>query len=424
MKTASAATPLMWLIALGILASCGGNQPVSSTDDQDPSPLAKPAGEELISAGELTKDQAAIIATVTRNGIPQSNVEVALSRSICGQSPDYRWKATTDANGEALVEIADDGAIPRKRGASGYYLAKATDRMGEIVGRWGSIPIKGGKVTTLALPIGESAAPARPPLEVLDSFYLRVTPKYMADAIGGQHCVITVDVEDFGGSDAGGPVVLAASAPGAEVRVVPEVIAPGQVAEITVVPMAVPSDEPGPIPLLRPTPKDLIPPGPIRPGPDDGLIPVDPCNDPYGLGPKEVLTVTIVGERGDEVQTQAATIVVRPGEDLTLEAAAAMRDRFMPWLSENHPELGISAQADWTGTIVTPHILVVTHYLFLTDEWEMEVRWHVMIPPHDWAEIYLRRRGVETRPSLAYKIDSVSGNTTPHSVAPPETVWR
>ena len=42
----------------------------------------------------------------------------------------------------------------------------------------------------------------------------------------------------------------------------------------------------------------------------------------------------------------------------------------------------------------------------------------------DWSQIALRHRGTELTPSLAFKIDSVSGNTTPHEITAPDAVWR
>jgi hypothetical protein len=47
-----------------------------------------------------------------------------------------------------------------------------------------------------------------------------------------------------------------------------------------------------------------------------------------------------------------------------------------------------------------------------------------MIPPDDWSEVHLRRRGVDVAPSIAYRQDSVSGGTEPREVAPPEVVVR
>jgi hypothetical protein len=47
-----------------------------------------------------------------------------------------------------------------------------------------------------------------------------------------------------------------------------------------------------------------------------------------------------------------------------------------------------------------------------------------MIAPYDWSEVHLRERGVDVAPSIAFKIDSVSGDTEPYEITPPEVVVR
>ena len=230
----------------------------------------------------------------------------------------------------------------------------------------------------------------------------QVIPARIEDAIAGQRCVFLVVAADEGRG--GGEVVnISATATGAEVTVEPQAITLGQVAEVTVIPDEVIISEP------------LTNSGPVgeRP-PIEPVEPVEPS----------MLTVTIRGEREELKQTETVTIIVREGEDLLAPTATEMRDKFIPWLAANHPELGITEATEWLATIVRPHIFVVMYYLFFSEDWEMGVRWHVMIPPHDWAEIYLRRRASEARPSQAFKISSLDAQEEPHAVAPPESVWR
>lgn len=108
--------------------------------------------------------------------------------------------------------------------------------------------------------------------------------------------------------------------------------------------------------------------------------------------------------------------------------AAEIRDRFVAWLAANHPEFGITNETEWTGTIVRPHVMVVMFYLYFSEEWEMGVSWHVMIPPHDWPRIYLRRRSTEAQPSYAFEISSLEAEEEPKSIDPKdafaESVWR
>jgi len=93
--------------------------------------------------------------------------------------------------------------------------------------------------------------------------------------------------------------------------------------------------------------------------------------------------------------------------------ASHVRDRFIPWIEEDHPELGISDTTVWTAVPVRTHRLVVMHCLFLSENWEMAVWWHVTTPPHDWARMYLRRRFHEPSPSWAAEIHSLLEDAAP-----------
>ena len=98
-------------------------------------------------------------AIVTQDGMPVEGLGVAFSRSISGEPLDYKWTGTTDVDGQVEIDIAADpaGRFWRK-GASGYYVARAIHpETGAVVGRWGSIPINGGKGIAISLPIGGRA---------------------------------------------------------------------------------------------------------------------------------------------------------------------------------------------------------------------------------------------------------------------------
>jgi len=214
-------------------------------------------------------------------------------------------------------------------------------------------------------------------------FIIQVIPAYMEDTIAGQSCVFLVTVCEGEGGGQGGIVNISATAPGAAVTVGPQAITPEQVAEVIVVP-------------------------------DEASI-------------SSTLTVTVNGERDGLKQTETVTLDVLEEiydpEDLATYATE-LHGKFIHWLAENHPELGITAQTEWTGTIVTPHIVVVMYYLFFSEDWEMGLRWHVTIPPYDWAEIYLRHRTSEVAPSYAFKIPSLEAQDEPQAVEPEASVWR
>ncbi len=213
-------------------------------------------------------------------------------------------------------------------------------------------------------------------------FIIQVIPAYMQDTIAGQSCVFLVTVTDEGEGGGQGEIVnISATAPGATVTVGPQEITPGQVAEVIVVP------------------------------------------DEASIG--STLTVTVNGKRYGLKQTETVTLDVLEDDLESLTPyATELRDKFIPWLAENHPELGITSQTEWTGTIVTPHIVVVMYYLFFSEDWEMGLRWHVTIPPYDWAEIYLRHRTTEVSPTYAFKIPSLEAQDEPQAVEPEASVWR
>jgi hypothetical protein len=217
---------------------------------------------------------------------------------------------------------------------------------------------------------------------------MQVIPEKMEDSVSGQMCVFLVTVAEEGlGSDEGKAVNISATATDATVTVSPQAIAPGQVAEVIVVPE---------VTLLS--------------GEES-----------------RTLTVTVNGKRDGLEQTGTVTLdVLKEIYDpwLGLPGATKLRDKFIPWLAENHPELGITEETEWTPTIVRPHYLVVMYYLFFSEDWEMGLRWHVTIPPYDWVEIYLRHRTTEISPTYAFKISSLEAQAEPEAIEPEELVWR
>jgi len=196
----------------------------------------------------------------------------------------------------------------------------------------------------------------------------------------GQRCIFLVSIKELSASGSKEPVQISAvnEEKMADVKVYPSKISAGEVAGVTVIPNA-------------------------------GSI-------------DKNLTITIIGERGGLIQKETASVEVIDWEDTIGPTAADMRDRFIPWLAANYPQFNISSETLWEGTIVNPRILVVMHYIFLSEEWEMYVTWHVMIPPNDWAKIYLRHRFNETRPSYAFEISSVEGQDQPHAIEVPDWV--
>ena len=73
---------------------------------------------------------------------------------------------------------------------------------------------------------------------------------------------------------------------------------------------------------------------------------------------------------------------------------------------------------------IVPQILIVEHFLFRTNNWELELTRHVTISPNDWVRIYLRARN-SFSPQWAGEISSwLSGNYSIIEIQPPETIYR
>jgi hypothetical protein len=220
------------------------------------------------------------------------------------------------------------------------------------------------------------------------SFDLKVLPERIDDTIPGQRCVLLITIEEDD-PNAEIPVTVTATADGATTTVEHGTITAAGMAEVVVTMLA-----------------------PEGPQPDDEGW---PCS------------VTMRAARGAIVrEVEVPIMLTSTEEDLLAPEAAAMLDLFVPWLAENRPELGIGSSTEWVGSVVKPHWLVVSHYLFLSEEWEAHISWHIMIAPHDWAKVELRRRFEEELPSMAFEIPSRSAPApvVVNEIEPEGILWR
>jgi hypothetical protein len=241
--------------------------------------------------------------------------------------------------------------------------------------------VLGGCLAILVAVVGVAAfPPASEDADENGTFDINVIPGQLSgDSIAGQRCVFLVTIVDDG-QESELPVSISAEAPGADVIIYHEDIFAGEVAEVF----------------------------------------VTPAQSSVG----KTLKVTVTGTQGGSTDKEVVDFAVAEGEDDRAEYAAELLDRFIPWLATNHPELRTTEDTVWSGTMVSPVWLVVSHYLFFSDEWEAHISWHVMIPPYDWAKIDLRHRFTELTPSYAFEISSLNATSEPVPIEPPETVWR
>jgi hypothetical protein len=104
----------------------------------------------------------------------------------------------------------------------------------------------------------------------------------------------------------------------------------------------------------------------------------------------------------DLCQTVELEIEMLPWGGAVPDYAQAKRDELLEWVEATHSEFGRLSAQKWYPYMTYPGILVVEHWTFLNEEWEMRVCFHVMIPPYDWSMIQLRERG-EVYPIFAAK---------------------
>jgi hypothetical protein len=129
------------------------------------------------------------------------------------------------------------------------------------------------------------------------------------------------------------------------------------------------------------------------------------------------VTVNISATRGGVTKTDQRSTRIMPFEDDRAEQAQPYFDMWVDWLAANHPEFGITKSTKWESSYVLA-LLIVSHYAYFSDEWEMKVSWHIMIAPDDFTEVYLRHRGDETAWSHAFRMDSFTNKTAPHEITP------
>jgi hypothetical protein len=102
----------------------------------------------------------------------------------------------------------------------------------------------------------------------------------------------------------------------------------------------------------------------------------------------------------------------------------AIRDHFIHYIETNTTFSNLNSSTTWSFCGSPAQILIVEHYLFRSEYWEIEVSRHVMIAPHDWVQIYIRPRN-NTSPIWSARINSWStDNTSIFEIAPPSEVFR
>jgi hypothetical protein len=122
--------------------------------------------------------------------------------------------------------------------------------------------------------------------------------------------------------------------------------------------------------------------------------------------------------------TNSASIEVIDWAPKNISGVKEMRDAFVSYFSTNLKTKGINESTIWEGLDNAPRILIVEHYLFKSEFWELELARHVTIAPHDWVKVYLRPRN-QTKPLWSGLIESwSSGNHSIITIDPPTSIFR
>lgn len=87
------------------------------------------------------------------------------------------------------------------------------------------------------------------------------------------------------------------------------------------------------------------------------------------------------------------------------EDAYTKRDEFREYIERKHPFLSDIFVLNNICYSTYTNILIVEHYTFLSDSYEIRLCYHVMIPPSDWSKLLIRRR-LEWKPFLALSRDT------------------
>ncbi|MGD9995603.1 MAG: hypothetical protein AB7L17_02905 [Ilumatobacteraceae bacterium] len=137
-------------------------------------------------------------------------------------------------------------------------------------------------------------------------------------------------------------------------------------------------------------------------------------------------TVTVTASRDDAHSSVDVAAIEAPGTD---DLAPMATDIAAVYLRDLADTSGLPATVDeLTGGTPVAGLLVVSHYAWFTDEYEIGLAWHIMIAPDDFSELYVRPRG-ELAPTQAWRIDSWStalagGSYSLTEIEPPAEVMR
>jgi hypothetical protein len=251
-------------------------------------------------------------------------------------------------------------------------------------------------------------------------FEVRIVPREIGDAVPGQRLLLLVTID----GESSEAVNISAEVDGATTQLA-ATTTPGEALDVTVTIDADLAFEDQP-PLIGGAESGEG--DGDRPDPGQVTVVTEPTPGPGEMTPR-TLELTVTGTRHALQSSDTATITVRPARQSPLtEYATTMRDLWVEWLGTNHPEHSIDTSTPWEPYPIRPNTAVVSYFIWVSDDWEMGLTWHVTRPGDDWTRIYLRPRN-EIAPRFGYQIDSqaaaLAGDPTPSGeIEPPTEIHR
>jgi len=116
------------------------------------------------------------------------------------------------------------------------------------------------------------------------------------------------------------------------------------------------------------------------------------------------LTVPVYISATDNYYTESDTISLQvtggSGAYLDDYLARTYRDSAIGFIQSKYPELvndfGNLLDYEWIGFYPYPPLDIVSHYVYLNNNWRINVLWHVMVPPHDWKKVFIYNEAEKT----------------------------
>jgi|GEM_PF-3547881 len=108
--------------------------------------------------------------------------------------------------------------------------------------------------------------------------------------------------------------------------------------------------------------------------------------------------VVVHGDQANRFPITVRVVSYSPGAQR--DHAVSKRDTFLTWLEAHYPQSAVPAGVRWFGYNRDPSTIDLSTWVFLSADWEVDVRWQNFASTPHWFQL---RRRPEAKPSLAAK---------------------